>query len=380
MRVGRYNYPSQFGGEASRLFAELEAMILSGSYVLTREVAAFEAAFAGYVGVKHVRGVNSGTDALIIALLALGVGRGDEVITQANTFNATVAAIRLIGAIPVLVDANDESFLIDEAQVAAAITPRTRVILPVHLYGKPTPMAGLQAQAERHGLELLEDAAQAHGARIGGRRVGSFGVASCFSFHPSKNLAAAGDGGAIATSSDAIAERVRRLRELGQQGQNNHVVAGYNSKLDAIQARIVGWKLEWLDQWNEARRVAAARYREGLSGLPLTFQQESAGEEHVYHLFQVRTPERDALLAHLRANGIDAVIRYETPIHLQPAFSDCGFQPGQFPVAERLAKELLCLPIRPDLSPEEVGYVCDTTRELFSGRRQRAAVASARPG
>jgi dTDP-4-amino-4,6-dideoxygalactose transaminase len=379
MKIGRYNYPSQFGSDVSRLFAELEAMILSGRYVLTSEVAAFEAAFADYVGAKQVCGVNSGTDALILALLALGVGRGDEVITQANTFNATVAAIRLSGATPVLVDADEASFLIDEAQVAAAITPRTRVILPVHLYGKPTPMAGLQALADRNGLELVEDAAQAHGARIGGRRVGCFGAASCFSFHPSKNLAAAGDGGAIATSSDAIAACVRRLRELGQQGQNNHVVTGYNSKLDAIQARIVAWKLAWLDQWNEARRVAAARYREELSGLPLTFQQESAGEEHVYHLFQVRTPERDALLAHLRVNGIDAVVRYDTPIHLQPAFSDCGFRPGQFRVAERLAKELLCLPIRPDLSPEEIGYVCDTTREFFSARRQRAA-ASAGPG
>jgi dTDP-4-amino-4,6-dideoxygalactose transaminase len=284
-----------------------------------------------------------------------------------------VAAIRHAGARPVLVDADPESFLIDESQVASAITPRTRVIVPVHLYGKPAPMAGLGALARNQGLAIVEDAAQAHGAEIDGQKVGSFGDIGCFSFHPSKNLAAAGDGGALSVNSDSLCERVERLRVLGQRRQNDHVVLGWNTKLDAIQARILSWKLPSLQKRNEARRYVAAAYRSRLSDLPLAFQSVAPSESHVYHLFQIRTPYRDALLAHLRDRGVDAVIRYPTPIHLQQAFADCGWRPGQFPVAERLAKELLCLPIRPDLAAEEVDYVCDRVREFFrsSARKTR---------
>jgi dTDP-4-amino-4,6-dideoxygalactose transaminase len=365
MKVGRYNYAHQLG-DVEPLVADLRAMLVGGRYELTAEVKQFEAELAKYLGARFVRGVNTGTDALIVALRALGVGPGDEVITQANTFHATVGAIDLVGATPVLVDVDPETFLIDRAQLAAAITPRTRVLMPVHLYGKPTPMAEIVALAESRGLFVVEDAAQAIGARIEGQTVSTFGHYGCFSFHPSKNLSAAGDGGAVVARNAELDEALRRQRELGQCGQNNHVVVGLNTKLDAMQARILSWKLPRLEQWNEHRRIAAGWYRERLAGLPVTFQAQTPGETHIYHLFQVRTRERDALLAYLREREIDVVVRYPTPIHLQPAFASKGWRQGQFPVAESLSKELMCLPIRPDISVEEVDYVCDCVRRFYA--------------
>lgn len=371
MRVERYNHPAQFGSDPAPLFDEIREMILYGKTILTEQVSRFENAFADYLGTAHVVGVNSGTDALVIALRALEIGAGDEVITQANTFNATVAAIRLVGATPVLVDAEEPSFQMDLQQVESVISSATRAIIPVHLYGKAAPMMRVLSIANRFGLAVIEDAAQAHGARISGRAAGTFGEIGCFSFHPSKNLAAAGDAGAIVTDSDVLAHKIRRLRELGQSEQNNHVTLGLNSKLDAIQARILSWKLPYLDEWNRARRRVADQYRERLRDLPITFQAVTSGEEHVYHLFQIRTERRDEILGHLKQSGVDAVIRYPTPIHLQPAFADCGWMPGEFPVAEELARTLLCLPIRPDLSTDELDYVCDTIRQFFT---KRAAV------
>jgi dTDP-4-amino-4,6-dideoxygalactose transaminase len=363
--ICRYNYAAQFGDDLPALMADFQQMLIEGHYILTPEVSAFEQAWGAYLGAKHVRGVNTGTDALILALLALGVGPGDEVVTQANTFYATVAAIRLAGATPVLVDVDENTFLIDEARLAEVITPRTRVLMPVHLFGKPTPMGHILALAQRHGLAVVEDAAQAHGAKIAGKRAGSIGTIGCFSFHPSKNLAAAGDGGAVVTNDDGLAEALRRRRELGQCGQNHHVVLGLNSKLDAIQARILQYKLAYLDAWNDQRRRIAEGYRERLADLPLSFQQVNPGEEHVFHLFQVRTDRRDALQRTLQAAGIDAIVRYPTPIHLQPAFADQSWRRGQFPIAERLANELLCLPIRPDMGGDEIDYVADSVRAFF---------------
>jgi dTDP-4-amino-4,6-dideoxygalactose transaminase len=366
MKVSRYDYPSQFE-RLDEFIAELSAMVLEGKYVLSSEVAAFEKAFAEYLGCSFSVGVNTGTDALLCSLKVLGVGTGDEVITQANTFNATVAAIRLAGAKPVLVDAEDSTFLIAAKQVPAALSTKTRALLPVHLYGKPTPMRALMEYCDKHGVPLVEDAAQAHGARIDGRRMGTFGILGCFSFHPSKNLAAAGDGGAIATNRADLAAELKKLRALGQAGQNDHVQVGFNTKLDSIQAKVLLWKLSALDEWNASRRRVARWYLDRLSGLPLTFQQWSKGEEHVFHLFVVRTEKRDQLLEHLQSKGVDAVVRYPVPIHLQPAFADCGWQRGQFPVAEALARELLCLPIRPNLTVSEVDYVCDCVRSFFMG-------------
>jgi dTDP-4-amino-4,6-dideoxygalactose transaminase len=283
----------------------------------------------------------------------------------------------MLGATPVLVDADEKSFLIDTAQLDSAINSRTRVLLPVHLYGKPSPMLELERIAQRTGIYVIEDAAQSHGAQIGGRRVGSFGVAGCFSFHPSKNLAAAGDAGAVSTNDSHLAEQISLMRCLGQRNQNEHLTAGINSKMDAIQAKILSWKLASLDAWNAQRRTVAGWYRERLADLPLIFQAEGPDEEHVYHLFQVRTDARDALLEHLQGSGVDAIVRYPTPIHLQPAFSDMGWKVGQFPVAEKLAAELLCLPIRPDLSVSEIDYVSDCVRSFFQGQARTVVQANA---
>jgi dTDP-4-amino-4,6-dideoxygalactose transaminase len=368
MKVGRYNYAHQLGDDIDPLMSDLRAMLLGGRYELTAEVKQFEHELAQFLGARFVRGVNTGTDALIVALRALGVGPGDEVITQANTFHATVGAIDLVGATPVLVDVDPQTFLVDRAQLRDAITPRTRVLMPVHLYGKPTPMAEIMALAESRGLFVIEDAAQAIGARIEGQSVSTFGHFGCFSFHPSKNLSACGDGGAVVARNAELDETLRRQRELGQCGQNNHVIVGLNTKLDALQARLLSWKLPRLEEWNEHRRKAAARYREKLSGLPLTFQAYTPGETHVYHLFQIRSQQRDALVAYLREREIDVTIRYPTPIHLQPAFGKYRWREGQHPVAEALAKELCCLPIRPDIRDEEIGYVAECIRAFFSGR------------
>lgn len=375
MRVERYNYRAQFEN-IEALETELRQMLMNGRYVLSEEVKNFEQSFAEYLGARYVRGVNTGTDALIIALLTLGSCSGREVITQANTFHATAAAIKLAGGIPVLVDADENSYLMAESQLPASITPKTHAIIPVHLYGKPTPMMGILRIAEKSGVSIIEDAAQAHGARLKGNTAGTVGILGCFSFHPSKNLAAAGDGGAIATNSSVLAGSIDRLRALGQQGQNNHIALGYNSKLDALQARILQWKLPRLEQWNQSRRRVASCYRERLQDLPVTFQSVTPTEQHAYHLFAVRTDRRDELLTHLQFLGVDAVVRYPTPIHLQPSFADCGWQKGQFPVAEKLAKELLCLPIRPDMRIEEIDYVSDCVRSFFSVSKGKMGLTS----
>lgn len=370
MKVARYNWSHQLGDDLDDLLEDFRSMLVCGHYVGSREVEDFEAAFGSYVGCRHARGVNTGTDALILALLACGVGPGDEVVTQANTFHATVAAIRWARASPVLVDAEERGFGFDVSQLDSVITDRCRAIVPVHLYGKSAPMARVLAIAARRGVPVIEDAAQAHGAIYQGKRVGSLGTLGCFSFHPSKNLAAAGDGGAVVTDDEGLAADVRRRSQLGQVAQNEHVVIGLNSKLDALQARILSHKLPRLDKWNESRRRIAELYRERLAESDLGLQVVGDGEDHVYHLFPVRSSRRDELLAHLQAHGVDAVVRYPTPIHLQPAFSDQGWRRGQFPVAERLARELLSLPIRPDMTPAEVDHVAGAVQQFFgvSGR------------
>ncbi len=365
VRVARYNYAAQFEGDVDDIVDRIRSILLRGEYVPSPEGAQFESAFARFVGTRFALGVGCGTDALILSLRALGIGAGDEVVTQANTFYATAAAIAVTGATPVLVDADDETFLIDQGQVAAAITSRTRAVIPVHLYGKPTPMLGLLRLAADHGFAVVEDAAQAHGAVIHGRQVGSFGTAGCFSFHPSKNLAAASDGGCVTTGDARLARLLDAHRTHGQLVQHEHIVLGVNSKLDAIQSAILIAKLRRLPDWNERRRRIARFYRDGLAGLGLRFQREDPGELHAYHLFQVRTAERDALLAHLRRAGVDATVRYPHPVHLQPPFSGYGWRRGMFPVAEALADQLLCLPIRPDMPHAEAEYVVGAVRAFY---------------
>ncbi len=368
VRVARYNYEAQFEGGIDELVATIRAVLLRGEYVPSPEGAQFEAAFARFVGSRFAVGVGCGTDALILSLRALGIGPGDEVVTQANSFYATAAAIAVAGATPVLVDADEESFLIDQAQVRAALTARTRAIIPVHLYGKPTPMLELLRLAAEQGLAVVEDAAQAHGAVIHGRGVGSFGAAGCFSFHPSKNLAAASNGGCVTTDDEGLRRSLDAHRTHGQLVQHEHVVLGVNSKLDAIQSAILLAKLRHLRDWNERRRRIARFYREQLADLELRFQRDDPDELHVYHLFQVRLEARDRLLDHLQHAGVDATVRYPHPIHLQPPFARYGWRRGAYPVAEALADQLLCLPIRPDMSLAEATHVTTAVR-AFYGRK-----------
>lgn len=366
-RVPRYNYTAQFS-DVDGVAQRLRDCLVSGRYVLSTEVVTFERDFAAYIGASHALGVNSGTDALTLALAGIGIGPGDEVVTVANTFHASVLPIVRLGARPVLVDCRSSDYLMDADQAAAAITPRTRAILVVHLFGAVVDLQPYLELAGRHCLHVIEDCCQAHGATWRGRRVGSVGTAGCFSFHPSKNLAAAGDCGMITTSDDELATRLARLRHLGQDGQNNHVTVGWNTKLDALQAVVLAHKLPNLDGWNELRQGVAARYRAELASLPVEFQRPPDGTDHVYHLFQLRTPRRDELLRHLCAAGVDAVVRYPTPVHLQPAFPDLPYERGAFPNAEMQASQTLCLPIRPDLTEDDVAFVCDAVRGFHRDR------------
>ncbi len=369
MRVARYDYGAQLGDDLPAVVRSIGEAIARGDHGVDGEVRSFEEEFATFVGVDHAVGVNTGTDALMLALLAAGVQPGDEVVTQANTFNATVAAIVNVGASPVLVDADPETYLMDVAALQSAFSARTRAIIPVHLYGKPLELAMIEALAARHEATIVEDAAQAHGARwADGRCAGSRGALGCFSFHPSKNLAAAGDGGIVVTDDAAVAEELVWRRALGQRAQNDHALVGLNTKLHALQAIVLRAKLPKLEAWNAERRVIAGRYRAALEDLPVGFQQSQAGERHAYHLFQVRTEERENLLEHLLGDGVDAVVRYPVPIHLQPAFSGRGWRRGQFPVAEALARQLLCLPLRPAMAEAEIEHVIASVRGFFGAR------------
>ncbi|WP_026896975.1 DegT/DnrJ/EryC1/StrS family aminotransferase [Daejeonella oryzae] len=365
MKITRYAYSKQFGIDHDILFEDLRRMILNGDYVLTKEVTVFLNNFSNFIQAGFACGTNSGTDALILAMKVLNIGPGDEVITQANTFNATVAAIKFVGATPVLVDADENTFLMNVAQIEENISSRCKAIIPVHLYGKPSPMEQITELASKHNIYIIEDCAQAHGSKLNGKNVGTFGKIGCYSFHPSKNLAAAGDGGCIVTNDAELFEKCQQVSSLGQKGQNNHVVMGFNSKLDALQARILDWKLPFLSGWNIARNQIADRYYKQLSQLPIKFQQRASNEFHTYHLLTIRTEKRNELQEFLKVKNIDTIVRYPTPIHLQKAFEKEGWKKNQFPVAEKLANELLCLPIRPDMSTDEIDYVCDNVKHFF---------------
>ncbi len=340
-------------------------VLASGWFVLGAEVAAFEREFAAYCGTDHAVGCGNGTDAILLALKALGVGPGDEVITSPMTAAFTAFAIQHAGATPVFVDIEPRTANLNPELIEAAITPRTKVLMPVHLYGQVADLAPMLDIARRHGLHLVEDAAQAHGAIHDGRRVGSIGVIGCFSFYPSKNLGAAGDGGAITTNDRDLAEHIAALRHGGQMGTYNHVYRGYNSRLDEMQAAILRAKLRHLDDWNAARRAHAHRYTELLAGAGVETPGERAGaspEGHVWHLYATRHPQRDALAAYLKGRGIGTGIHYPKALPQQLAFADLGIVPGTYPVAERQAREELSLPLYPELTPEDVATVADAVR------------------
>lgn len=366
---------AQYAAIKEDVDAAVARVLASGWFVLGEEVAAFEREFAAYCGVEHAIGCGNGTDAILLALKALGVGPGDEVITTPMTAAFTGFAIQHAGATPVFVDIEPGTANLNPALIEAAITPRTRVLMPVHLYGQAADLAPMAEIARRRGLHLVEDAAQAHGAMHDGRRVGSVGVVGCFSFYPSKNLGAAGDGGAVTTNDPQIAAHIRALRHGGQQGTYNHVMRGYNSRLDELQAAVLRVKLTHLDDWNAARRAHAHRYGELLSGAGVGLPGERAGatpEGHVWHLYALRHPRRDALAAYLKERGIGTGIHYPKALPQQPAFADLGISPGTYPVAERQAREELSLPMFPELTAADVRHVADAVR-AFGGEDRDAA-------
>lgn len=343
--------------------AEIDAAlvrVLSGArFVGGEDCLAFESEFASYCEVSDCAGVGNGTDAIHLALRASDIGAGDEVITVANTFIATTEAITMTGARPVFVDVCAETHQIDPDAVEAALGPRTRAIVGVHLFGIPAPIDVLMAIAERRGLLVVEDAAQAHGARLKGRRVGGIGHVACFSFYPTKNLGAYGDGGAVVSNDVALVERIRMLRNHGRTDKYIHEFEGMNSRLDNLQAAVLRVKLRHLDAWNERRRRVAAQYSELLTGLPVLPATPQSDSEAVWHLFVVRSQNRERLQEALRLSGVATGIHYPLPLHLQPAYRGGGLGPGSLPVTEALANEILSLPMYPEMTPEMVHYVAD---------------------
>lgn len=337
----------------------IQRVIDNSSFSLGKEVELFEKEFASFCGVKYGVGVSSGTDALHLALLACGVERGDEVITVPNTFIATAEAISMCGARPVFVEINERTYNIDADQISQAITERTKAIIPVHLYGRPADMDRILEVATAHSLKVIEDACQAHGASYKGRKVGSFGDAGCFSFYPSKNLGAFGDGGIVVTSKVEIAERVRLLRHHGHRNKAIHEVQGFCSRLDGLQAAVLSVKLNYLEKWNEMRSQNARVYEEMLDSAEVIKPSFDDDRTHVYHLYVIRARNRDGLVHNLGKRNIGSGIHYAVPIHLQPAYRRLGYQLGDFPITEKVAKEIVSLPMYPELARQDIECICD---------------------
>lgn len=343
--------------------AAMRRVLHSGWYVLGKEVDAFEKAYAAYCGTRHAIGVANGLDAIFLILKAYGIGPGDEVIVPSNTYIATWLAASHCGATPVPVEPVEGTYNLDPARVAAAITPRTRAIIPVHLYGQSADMDPLMALAREHNLKVIEDGAQAHGALYHGRKVGSLGHAAAFSFYPGKNLGALGDGGAITTDDDDLAQKLRTLRNYGSQKKYHNEVPGFNSRLDELQAAVLSVKLTTLDQFNQKRREIAAIYLRELDGIPgLVLPQVAEWAESAWHLFVIRHPQRDLLAQKLAAAGVGTVIHYPLPPHLQPAYAELGYQAGQFPIAEIIHDEVLSLPMGPTMTAADAAEVISAVR------------------
>jgi dTDP-4-amino-4,6-dideoxygalactose transaminase len=336
-----------------------------GWFVLGEQLAAFEKEFGSYLGVSHAVGVNSGTDALRLALTACGVGSNDEVITVPNTAVPTVNAISATGAKPVFVDIDPATCTMDPSKLTRAVTRRTKAIVPVHLYGHPADMDPINRIAKLRGLRVVEDACQAHGALYKGKKTGSLSDAGCFSFYPSKNLGAYGDAGMVVTRDKSLADRVRLLRNYGQTTRYHHILQGFNSRLDELQAAILREKLGKLDSWNAERRRLATLYSKGLQGLPVSLPLEAPWARACFHLYVIRSKKRDALLRWLARKGIQALVHYPIPIHRQPAYRDLNLPSGSFPVTESFSREILSLPIYPELREAEARKVVNAVRAFF---------------
>jgi dTDP-4-amino-4,6-dideoxygalactose transaminase len=361
---------AQYASIQPEIDAAIQAVIDQAAFAGGPFVEAFEANFAAFCGTRYAIGTSSGTSALHLALLAVEVGPGDEVITVPNTFVATVEAIVAVGARPVLVDVEERYHTLDPGALEAAITPQTKAIIPVHLYGQPVDMDPLAEVARANDLRVIEDAAQAHGARYKGRTVGSLGDVGCFSFYPAKNLGAYGEAGMLVTDDPDVAERARLLRNHGLKEKHHHVLQGFNFRMDGLQAAILDVKLKHLPRWTERRQALAASYREVLTEVSdLLLPEERPEATHVYHLYVVRTSRRDELLQHLAREGIGAGIHYPVPVHRQPAFATLGHEAGAYPVAERLAVEILSLPLYPEFTERQMERVVQAVRTGHAAAR-----------
>jgi dTDP-4-amino-4,6-dideoxygalactose transaminase len=358
---------TQYRSIKSEIDSAVLRVLESSQFVLGKEVAAFEKAFAAYCQSQHCVAVNSGTSALHLALLAAGIGAGDEVVTTPFTFVATAAAIYYAGAQPVYVDIDPRTFTIDPARIESAITERTKAIIPIHLYGQMADMDPIMEIARRHNLLVIEDAAQAHGAEYKGRRSGSIGHLGCFSFYPGKNLGAYGEGGAIATNNADYARMLRMLRDWGSEKKYHHTLKGYNYRMEGIQGAILGVKLRHLDAWTEARRAHAASYNQLLADVNVGLPIEMPYGRHVYHVYAIRTSKRDALQKKLSEQEIHTGIHYPIPVHLQTAYADSRYQRGDFPHSEEAADAVLSLPMFAELTETQIETVCASVRERPDG-------------
>lgn len=364
MAIPLVDLKAQYRPIQDEINAALARVFANTSFCLGPEVEAFEAAFAKYCGTDHAVGVSSGTAALQMALMGQDIGADDEVITTPHTFIATASAIAHTGATPVLVDIDPLTYNLDANLIEAAITPKTKAIIPVHLYGQPADMTAINAIAAAHNLIVIEDACQAVGAMYGDKRAGNLGHAACFSFYASKNLSAAGDGGILTTNDTDLADRVRKLRDHGRTSHYGHAVVGFTGRLDALQAAILGVKLPYLDDWNARRRSHAETYNALLASSDVVTPYEANGVQSVYHIYAVRTARRDEVLQALRDKGIGASIHYPLPVHLQPAYAYLGLGRGAYPVAETCADSVLSLPMYPEMTREQLATVANALIEI----------------
>jgi dTDP-4-amino-4,6-dideoxygalactose transaminase len=365
MQITFGNLKNEYAEIKVEIDTAINRVLNSGWFILGQELVEFEKAFAAYNGVEFCIGCASGTEAIALALMACEVGPGDQVITVAHTAVPTISAISMIGAIPVFVDIEPHSYLMDIAQVEAKLTPRTRAILPVHLYGQCVNMQPLMTLANAYNLPVIEDCAQAHGAMTRGKKAGTWGTMGAFSFYPSKNLGCYGDGGAVVTNDPKLASKLVMLRNYGQRQRYHHEIIGINSRLDEIQAAILHTKLPYLDTWNIRRREIAAQYTKGLQDLPLQTPRSMSESYHVYHLYVVQTPQREALKAFLEKQGIQSLIHYPIPAHLQSAYAALNYEAGSLPVTESTAKAILSLPMYPQIEEGTVKIIIEAVRRFF---------------
>jgi dTDP-4-amino-4,6-dideoxygalactose transaminase len=366
MKIDTFTLKRQYEQIKDELKAPIEKVMASGGFILGEDVGLFEKEFASYCGAKYGIGVNSGTDALFLACLACGISKDDEVITPTYTYIATSFGISMAGAKPVFVDTEEKTYSIDVSKIEKAITKKTKAILLVHLYGHAADMDPIMRIAKKHKLKVIEDCAQAHGALYKNKKVGSFGDAACFSFYPTKNLGAYGDAGMVVTSSEEVRDRVLLLRDYGRKGRYENIIKGYNSRLDTMQAAILRVKFKYLDEWNEKRRQNADLYTKLFKEkkAEITLPCEADYAKHVYHQYTIRMKNRKEVIEKLALKGINPLIHYPIPIHLQECYRELGYKKGDFPVAEKCCEEIMSLPMYPELTEEEIKYVVDTISNI----------------